>query len=246
MGLLCTRGEITQKFPCTNDTLFRASIKISANSLEDRNDIIILLQDEKQEFVLYESIAEKPIKVIFKGIHASTPKEYVKQELEVTTIIQFKNFKEQSLHSVFQVDIKRSAQAQQIFNITHLCHFKITVESPRRRNTATTCYKCAEFHHTAKNCHHNLRCIKCGKNHATRDCNIQENLPNPTCINCNSTGHTAAWKGCPAFSKFNTKQVNSSYANITKRNITQQYGNHTQPKEIAQDPFNLPSLNEVK
>ncbi|GBL74078.1 hypothetical protein AVEN_230981-1 [Araneus ventricosus] len=40
--------EITQKFPRTNNTLFRGNIKISAISLEDRNDIIKLLQDKKK------------------------------------------------------------------------------------------------------------------------------------------------------------------------------------------------------
>ncbi|GBM72056.1 hypothetical protein AVEN_108207-1 [Araneus ventricosus] len=44
--------EITKKFPGTNNTLFRGSIKISANSTEDRNNIIKLLQDKNQEFIV--------------------------------------------------------------------------------------------------------------------------------------------------------------------------------------------------
>ncbi|GBL90641.1 hypothetical protein AVEN_219311-1 [Araneus ventricosus] len=141
--------EMTQKFPGTNNTLFRENIKISSISTEDRDDIIKLLHDKKkQEFILYEPIAERPINTILKGIHASTPQEYIKQELqalnfEVTKMIQFKNFKEQSLYPIFQVDIKRSPQAQKTFIITHLFiiihYFKITVESPRRRSTATIC-----------------------------------------------------------------------------------------------------------
>ncbi|GBM14232.1 hypothetical protein AVEN_167314-1 [Araneus ventricosus] len=80
---------------------------------------------KKQDFILYEPIAERPIKAILKGIHASTLQEFFKQELEalnfeVTRIIQFKNFKEQSLHPVFQVDIKRSPQASPTYAISKL------------------------------------------------------------------------------------------------------------------------------
>ncbi|GBN55476.1 hypothetical protein AVEN_9992-1 [Araneus ventricosus] len=240
--------EITHKFLGTNNTLFRGNTKISANSTEDRNNIIKLLQDKNQEFILYEPIAESRVKDILKGVHASTPRSTRSKNLKNLTsksqesIIQsqFKNFKERTRYPVFQVDIKRSPQAEKIFNLTHLCHFKITAESPRRRNTVQ------DFHHTAKNVRHNTRCIKCRKNHATRDCNIKEKLRNPTCINCNNTGHTDAWKGCPAFPKFNTRQVNFSYANITKRNPTQHARNNPQPTETAENLFNLPSLSEAK
>ncbi|GBM15356.1 hypothetical protein AVEN_199620-1 [Araneus ventricosus] len=85
-----------------------------------------------------------------------------------------------------------------------------------------------------------------GENTPPETATSKKKIPNLTCINCNNTGHAAAWKVCPAFPKFNTKQVNSSYANITKRNIPQHGRNQTQPKEIAQDPFNLTSLNEAK
>ncbi|GBM51976.1 hypothetical protein AVEN_32102-1 [Araneus ventricosus] len=131
---------------------------------------------------------------------------------EVTRIIQFKNFKEQSLHPVLQVDIKRAPQAQTIFNVTHLCHFKIPVESPRRRSIATNVQNSTIQQRIVNT---TLDVSNAGRT-TPPDCNIQEKLPNSACMNCNSTGHTAAWKVCPTFPKFNTKQVNLSYAKYYK------------------------------
>ncbi|GFT84618.1 uncharacterized protein TNCV_714611 [Trichonephila clavipes] len=43
------------------------------------------------------------------------------------------------------------------------------------------------------------RCLKCGKNHATRNCLIKERQENPFCINCQDYGHSACYTKCPKF-----------------------------------------------
>ncbi|GBM26492.1 hypothetical protein AVEN_231661-1 [Araneus ventricosus] len=102
-----------KKFPGTNNTLFRGSIKISAKSTDDREDIFKFLQDKKQEFVLYEPMAERPIKVIIKGINPSTAKKTWKNSTtKVIKITQFKNFKQNTVMPVFQINIRRTPQAQ--------------------------------------------------------------------------------------------------------------------------------------
>ncbi|GFU26930.1 uncharacterized protein TNCV_2536621 [Trichonephila clavipes] len=45
------------------------------------------------------------------------------------------------------------------------------------------------------------RCLKCGKNHATRNCQIKERQENPFCINCQDYGHSACCTKCPKFSQ---------------------------------------------
>ncbi|GFU19549.1 hypothetical protein NPIL_10131, partial [Nephila pilipes] len=51
------------------------------------------------------------------------------------------------------------------------------------------------------NCNSTPRCLKCGKNHISRDCTIKEKILNPTCIHCKQTGHIASWERCPSFPK---------------------------------------------
>ncbi|GFW77003.1 uncharacterized protein TNCV_2724331 [Trichonephila clavipes] len=43
------------------------------------------------------------------------------------------------------------------------------------------------------------RCLKCGKNHATRNCLIKERQENPFCINFQDYGHSACYTKCPKF-----------------------------------------------
>ncbi|GFU15601.1 hypothetical protein TNCV_1171001 [Trichonephila clavipes] len=43
------------------------------------------------------------------------------------------------------------------------------------------------------------RCLKCGKNHATRNCLVKERQENPFCINCQDYGHSAFYTKCPKF-----------------------------------------------
>ncbi|GFU36348.1 uncharacterized protein TNCV_559791 [Trichonephila clavipes] len=43
------------------------------------------------------------------------------------------------------------------------------------------------------------RCLKCGKEHATRNCHIKERQLNPFCINCQDCGHSACYTKCPKF-----------------------------------------------
>ncbi|GFU90693.1 uncharacterized protein TNCV_5139991 [Trichonephila clavipes] len=45
------------------------------------------------------------------------------------------------------------------------------------------------------------RCLKCGKEHQTKECDIKERQENPYCINCNAYGHTACYSKCPNFPK---------------------------------------------
>ncbi|GFS68169.1 uncharacterized protein TNCV_439201 [Trichonephila clavipes] len=43
----------------------------------------------------------------------------------------------------------------------------------------TQCFNCNNFYHTAANCFMKPRCLKCGKDHATRNCHIKERQENP-------------------------------------------------------------------
>ncbi|GFW35666.1 uncharacterized protein TNCV_4435171 [Trichonephila clavipes] len=43
------------------------------------------------------------------------------------------------------------------------------------------------------------RCLKCGKDHATRNCHIKERQENPFCINCQDFGHSACYTKYPKF-----------------------------------------------
>ncbi|GFV56551.1 uncharacterized protein TNCV_3551221 [Trichonephila clavipes] len=45
------------------------------------------------------------------------------------------------------------------------------------------------------------RCLKCGKEHTTKECEISTRLENPFCINFQVYGHSACYTKCPKFPK---------------------------------------------
>ncbi|GFX65619.1 uncharacterized protein TNCV_4093141 [Trichonephila clavipes] len=53
----------------------------------------------------------------------------------------------------------------------------------------------------AENCDLKPRCLKCGKEHPTRQCPIKERQENPFYINCQEYGHSACYTKCPKFPK---------------------------------------------
>ncbi|GFX27913.1 uncharacterized protein TNCV_3083351 [Trichonephila clavipes] len=63
----------------------------------------------------------------------------------------------------------------------------------------TQCFNCNNFYHTAANCFMKPRCLKCGKEHATKNCHLKERQLNPFCINCQDFGHSACYTKCPKF-----------------------------------------------
>ncbi|GFW94186.1 transposable element Tcb1 transposase [Trichonephila clavipes] len=65
----------------------------------------------------------------------------------------------------------------------------------------TQCFNCNNFFHTAQNCHLKPRCLKCRKEHPTRQCSIKERQETPFCINCQEYGHSACYTKCPKFPK---------------------------------------------
>ncbi|GBN23919.1 hypothetical protein AVEN_65784-1 [Araneus ventricosus] len=98
------------------------------------------------------------------------------------------------------------------------CYANSFVNS-RKKNRVTICYKCSNFHHSARNCECKPRCIKCAGNHETRDCDIKNKIDNPTCINCEGEGHLASWRGCPKFPKTNNRPPIPTYAQKLKSNL---------------------------
>ncbi|GFU61937.1 uncharacterized protein TNCV_4022241 [Trichonephila clavipes] len=66
------------------------------------------------------------------------------------------------------------------------------------------------------NCFIKPRCLKCGKEHTTKECDINSRLENPFCINCQQYGHSACYTKCPKFPK---PRKGAPTVNKTKNNF---------------------------
>ncbi|GFR08490.1 hypothetical protein TNCT_651391 [Trichonephila clavata] len=60
------------------------------------------------------------------------------------------------------------------------------------------------------------RCLKCGQQHRTKDCEIKEKLEKPTCINCKEVGHLASSFNCPKYPQIKKKTEKAQNPNENK------------------------------
>ncbi|GBN91457.1 Nucleic-acid-binding protein from transposon X-element [Araneus ventricosus] len=238
-----TLQEIHSNFPETENKLIKGFISIQANSPENRIKIIELLKRNNKEFVLSEAREDRPLKIVIKWLPIDQDKEELREILEsngfkILRISQLRNFREKTLYPYFLVDVVKTENCLNIYNLKTIKHLRIKVEPYRKKNRVTICYKCSNFHHSARNCECKPRCIKCAGSHETRDCDIKNKIENPTCINCEGEGHLASWRGCPKFPKTNNRPPIPTYAQKLKSNLNKTTNPINQNNPPVTEPIN--------
>lgn len=111
---------------------------------------------------------------------------------------------------------------ESLMRLTNICHLSIKVEVQRPLNGAVQCHRCQQFGHTQTYCNDKPKCVKCGKQHSARDCELEPEAA-PICANCGGS-HPANYMGC------------SKYPKIEKQTGTQEpaRGRVQQEKTFAQ------------
>ncbi|GFT92223.1 nucleic-acid-binding protein from transposon X-element [Trichonephila clavipes] len=214
-------AAITKEFPKIRSRLTGDYLKLYTDTAEERRLVVQLLKKLEYQFYTFKSKAERPIKVVLKGIPRNTNPEEIKQDLELLgytpdRVNQLIGRRTKCTLPIFLITLPRNLDNLKIFDLKTLGYLSIRVEGYDGR-CVTQCYTCNKFNHTSENCHLNPRCLKCGENHITRDCPIKQKLETAYCINCNIYGHMANYRGCPSFPKppkGAAKTNRNSYTNI--------------------------------
>ncbi|GFY40177.1 nucleic-acid-binding protein from transposon X-element [Trichonephila inaurata madagascariensis] len=94
---------------------------------------------------------------------------------------------------IFAVFLDKTPENKNIYNLKELCSMKIEVETMRGGNFSRL--PLSRFFHSSKFCTRNLKCVKCGKPHLTKDCTKAQG-EDPTCCHCQSK-QPANYIGCP-------------------------------------------------
>ncbi|GFU75267.1 nucleic-acid-binding protein from transposon X-element [Trichonephila clavipes] len=214
-------AAITKAFPKIRSRLTGEFLKLYTDSAEERRMAVQHLTMLDFQFYTIKSKAERPIKVVIKGLPRNTNPEEIKQDLEILgytpdRVNQLIGRKNKRPLPIFLITLPRNLDNLKIFDLKTINYLSITVEGYDGRGV-TQCYTCNNFNHSSENCHLKPRCLKCGENHLTRDCPIKQKLETPYCINCNIYGHMANYRGCPSFPKppkGAAKNNRNSYTNI--------------------------------
>lgn len=96
------------------------------------------------------------------------------------------------------IELEKTQNAKEIFNLTHLMYLRVTVESLRRKSGPGQCYRCQRFGHAANCCRLEPRCVSCGKKHFSYKCDSDKSTTPPKCANCDKQ-HPANYRGCEKY-----------------------------------------------
>ncbi|GFV01414.1 nucleic-acid-binding protein from transposon X-element [Trichonephila clavipes] len=181
--------SIYQKFPETTNKTSGKFIKLFSKDVEEKHNLTKFLESDKDfEFFCIKPKLDKPIKVVIKGLPIYTKTQEIHSDLEeegftVEKVSQLISKKHRGPLPFFLITLPRNASNSKIFDIKTLGYLQVRVEGFLVRGI-TQCYNCNNFFHTASECRLKPRCLKCGKEHPTKQCPIKERQENPFCINC--------------------------------------------------------------
>ncbi|GFT01564.1 nucleic-acid-binding protein from transposon X-element [Trichonephila clavipes] len=148
-------------------------IKLYTDMDEQRRELIHKLDELKFEYFAITPKAERPIKVVIKGLPRDSKPEDINNDLTelgytVDKVSQLIGRKTKQPLPIFLVLLPRNIHNAKIFDLTKVSHMNVTVDGYDGKGI-TQCYSCNRFHLTAENCHITPRCLKYGEAHQTRD-----------------------------------------------------------------------------
>ncbi|GFT51163.1 probable RNA-directed DNA polymerase from transposon X-element [Trichonephila clavipes] len=203
---------LNRMYPNSTNKLTGKYIKIMASTTDEHREITNLLKSKGEEFYAVPALADRPLKVVIKGLPKSTATAEIKADLleqgvPVMKVSQLTQRKSKFPLPIFLVEVRKHVEgATDIYDVSKCCYMSVVLDTFKKRPGATQCYNCNFFNHSSVNCFIKPRCLKCSKEHRTGECPIKERLDTPHCINCDVDGHTANWRSCPAFPKIKAKK----------------------------------------
>lgn len=187
-------------------------IMVTFKTVDDYRQGTKAMREKDIGFYTTNTTKSKPIKVVMKGL----PLDYNSQELKdqliekefpVERVVQLRRFKDGRPLPMFQITLSQAPGIDKIYEITKFDYLTVSVEKFARTGRVNQCYRCQSFFHSSQNCDFKPRCVKCGKDHESKDCTKTPD-ETPTCANCNGP-HPASYRGCPKFPKWDKRSLAS-------------------------------------
>ncbi|CAI6347328.1 unnamed protein product [Macrosiphum euphorbiae] len=193
------------------------SLKIQTSTPAAYRALVRYLKAEEAEFHTYQLKEDKPLRVVIRNLHPSTPLDLIKDELkirlfevrQVTNVLHRVN---KNRLPLFFVDLEPTHRSKEIFQLTSFLHTKIKIEEPYKPKIISQCYNCQQYGHTKAYCGYQPRCVRCGADHLSPDCPNSSDVP-PKCALC-SGNHPANYRGCTIHKDLQRKKRLNSTSNF--------------------------------
>ncbi|GBM05141.1 hypothetical protein AVEN_197705-1 [Araneus ventricosus] len=131
-------------------------IKLFCESPKDVRNLVNYLDKNNKEYFVIPGKVVKPIKIVIKGLSVDMDPEDIKSELinlkfRVEKVNQLKRFKTREPLNIFQIHLFPSENIKEIYNLTSLSYYFITVK-PYENRISHQCYNCQMWNHGSKGC----------------------------------------------------------------------------------------------
>lgn len=197
-------------------------LKIQTANPESYRVLIRYLKENEAEYYTYQLREDKPLRVVIRHIHPSTPTDLIKSELEtrlfevrqITNVLHKIN---KSPLPLFFVVLEPIPYSNEIYQLSSLLHTKIKVEEPFKPKVISQCTNWQEYGHTKTYCGYQSRCVRCGAQHQSSSCSNPRSDP-PKCA-LSSGSHPASYKGCTVYRDLQRGRKQTSKSNFLSDNI---------------------------
>lgn len=209
--ILTLRNQSKEEFKCKGGL---DKVVIYPSTPAQYRLFVRYLKDNNAVFHTYQLSEDKLQRVVLKGLHHSTSPESIIKELSelgfkvkgaINIISRFK-----VPLPMFFIDLEKSENNADIYNLSHLLHSIVRVEELRKTRHTVQCTRCQAFNHSKSYCNHPPCCVKCAGPHFTADCKKDKNTP-ATCALCHGQ-HTANYRGCTVYKDLQQKRKYPSSA----------------------------------
>ncbi|KAL4085335.1 hypothetical protein QTP88_027194 [Uroleucon formosanum] len=219
-------------------------LKIQTANPDSYRVLIRYLKESNAEYHTYQLREDKPLRVVIRNIHESTPTQLIKSELETRLfeVRQVSNVLHKTTKRplpLFFVDLEPTDLSNDIYKLNSLLHTKIKVEEPYKPKVISQCNNCQEYGHTKTYCGYHSRCVRCGDHHQSSACPISRSDP-PKCALC-SGDHPASYKGCSVYRDLQRGRNQTSKNNFLSDNIRNKTSNVRDSHPLANSHLNQPS-----
>lgn len=238
-------------------------LKIQTSNPDSYRTLVRYLKEEKAQFHTYQLREDKPLRIVLRNLHPSTPTETIKEELELLTfevrqVINVLHKVNKNPLPLFFVDLEPTSNSSEIFNLSSLLHTKIKIEEPFKPKSISQCHNCQQYGHTKAYCGYQPHCVRCGLGHLSSLCPNSRELPTK-CALC-SQNHPANYKGCTIYKDLQRRKKPSPSSNFMYENSKTKFTNvqashpiiHSIPSQpspqtqtYAQVTSNAPSDNTI-
>lgn len=186
--------------------------KLYFSDVAVHTEMMDLLREKEVKSYSFTPKEHKQVSLVLRGLYHGSEADDIKAALDdiiphtIAKVTQFSTAHSKKMKldtGLFLVSLLPGKSLSDVGNIKYVLRQSVIWETPRRMEQTIQCHRCQNWGHISRNCNSLFKCVKCDKKHGPGECTyVRSEETNPYCVNCESEGHPASWKGCPAYKAY--------------------------------------------